>query len=278
MGDGTELPHHTPDAEDSGGGGGDGGGEGGDGRPIMSTLHTPSTSPPLVLPRPVECPFCRPSPPSRWDVSEGAKALALLTSGLSFIRHCEAEGGTVRLPLTLHYRQRRERGECSASEELLYWSDASPSVDAAATLLHPSRSLSIARITDIYLGKQTPLLLSPSASSAKDDCCIALISQHLLLELEGTAPSHASALLAALQFICTDGGRAVSEDTEAPPAPTLPPSSPHRTMDCGAEQSMQRRAEETAGGGEGPASSRPVSWRCWREREGKAVASPLAPH
>ena len=147
------------------------------------------------------------------EVGEGAKALAQLTRGLPFTRYEAVDGLTFKQPVLLFYRQRRERGRV---EEVLYWADDSPAQSRGGERgpppLLPSQSLAIDRISDIFLGKQTPQLSSPSASSAADDHCIALVSPSLALELEASQPSTASALLAALQFICEDGGRQMAEE------------------------------------------------------------------
>ena len=153
-----------------------------------------------------------PSSPSVSSTSSaaGAAALASLTSGLRFVRYEAVDGLTFRQPILLFYRQRRAQGR--QAEDVLYWCDAaSSSLDRSSPPTHPSCCLAIDRITDIYLGKQTPLLLA-AAATAQDTACIALISPHMTIELEGTEEEGAAeTLLEAVQFICADGGRAMEE-------------------------------------------------------------------
>ena len=156
----------------------------------------------------------QPSKAVKAEVSEGAAALAQLTSGLRFARYERVDGLSFKQPIVLLYRQRRERGRV---EEVLYWAEDSTAQSkdsgrAATPPLLPSNALPVDRITDIFLGKQTPLLSSPSASAAAEERCIALLSHSLVLELEASQSTVASALLQALQFICQDGGRQMEEE------------------------------------------------------------------
>ena len=142
----------------------------------------------------------------------GAAALAALTSGLCFTLYQQVDGLTFKQPIVLFYRQRRAQGRL---EDVLYWCDDAPTVDRSAPPTSPSAALPIDRISDVYLGKQTPLLSSASARAAQDEHCMALLAPAAAtLELEAlrTAPTACATLLAAITFICADAGRRMEEE------------------------------------------------------------------
>ena len=187
-------------------------------QPVVTSSTSCTSSPSSSAPRrlsfqPASAASVAPCPAASASSSRGAAALAALTSGLLFTRYEAVDGLTFRQPSLLFYRQTRVQGRPAC--DVLYWCDAAAAgVDRSAPPTSPSCCLAIDRITDIYLGKQTPLLQS-AAATTPDAACIALISASLTLELEGTGEDTAAdTLLEAVQFICTDGGRAMEEQKE----------------------------------------------------------------
>ena len=155
----------------------------------------------------------------------GSRSLAALTSGLSFTSYQSVSGLTFKQPILLFYRQLQRRSGAGAAQppqDLLYWTDRTAGMDRSSPPpLSSACCLPVDRIADVYLGKQTPLLLSKAAAAADEERCISLLAAdtNAGLELEADDKETVELLLAAVQFVCRDGGRSVKEEEPEPAAP-----------------------------------------------------------
>ena len=150
----------------------------------------------------------------------GAAALASLTAGLRFTLYQLVNGLPFRQPIILYYRHRPP-----PSSDRLYYCDQSSVRDPLNPPLSSRCCLSIDGITDIYLGKQTTVLLSSAVGQrADEERCISLVSRvggeaavdsggGVELNLEAEAGSDGvDVLMAAIEYVCNDGGRVITDE------------------------------------------------------------------
>ena len=150
----------------------------------------------------------------------GAAALAALTAGLRFTLYQLVNGLPFRQPILLYYRHRPP-----PSSDRLYYCDQSTVRDPLNPPLSARCCLTIDGITDIYLGKQTSVLLSSTVGQrADEERCISLVSrgsgetagdggagEELNLEAEAGSDG-VDVLMAAIEYVCNDGGRVVTDE------------------------------------------------------------------
>lgn len=92
-----------------------------------------------------------------------------------------------------------------------------------------SSSIDLGTITDVYLGKQTPIMKSSFASSAKEEACFSLIAEsnvsgHVELNLECDSTEQLLAWMWGLNLLFIEAGKTVSMEDEvtqeSAPSPT----------------------------------------------------------
>jgi hypothetical protein len=116
----------------------------------------------------------------------------------------------------------------------LYWCEPNQRV------LNEATKLPVNRISDVFLGKQTPVMAQAIVSSAPADRCLTVATARLQLNLEAESAHERDLWLTGFKAIFTSSGKKVVDDTaKAAPRPAQTPEQERqdflRTMVAGAD-------------------------------------------
>ena len=98
----------------------------------------------------------------------------------------------------------------------LYWEDMVSGQGAKQPLDKKAESsISVSRISDVYIGKQTPLFQHAELASVPVDCCLSIASREQTLDLAAKYPKDRKEWLTAIHTVFISSGKKVVENEPA---------------------------------------------------------------
>ena len=136
---------------------------------------------------------------------DAVKVSPVLLEGRAFVRYWLVNGQVKKK--RIHIWLVKQEGTLGS----LYWEEM---VTTGKQPLTPvaEQCIPISKISDVYIGKQTPLFQTPSMATVPMDCCLSIASQGVTLDLAAKFPRDRKEWLTAIHTVFLSSGKKVVEN------------------------------------------------------------------
>ena len=137
---------------------------------------------------------------------EAVKVSPVLIEGRPFVRYQHLNGAVKKKRIHLWLVK------ADSALGTLYWEDMVPAGQKQPLAKKPDACIPVDKISDVYIGKQTPLFQQPELSSVPVDCCLSIASKEITLDLAAKYPRDRKEWLTAIHTVFLSSGRKVVEN------------------------------------------------------------------
>ena len=137
---------------------------------------------------------------------DAVKVSPVLLEGRPFVRYQHVNGSVKKK--RIHLWLVKEDGPLGT----LYWEDMVPAGQKQALVKKPDACIPVNKISDVYIGKQTPLFQQAELSSVPLDCCLSIASKEITLDLAAKYPRDRKEWLTAIHTVFLSSGKKVVEN------------------------------------------------------------------